>query len=486
MGLIKVDELLKLDRLKDLKEDGIVIEKGIIDEIIRMVYNYNRIEFNEYNVAKSKNIRFCGHYIIHNTIIKDHELDIFFKAVEKKVKKSNKFLIYDTQSQEEFENIGRYYGFIALVELSEGKYNKSLSKFGISINSVDDFKEVLVNEEKMNKVMEVLYSAATNMHRNNMKKMSNKGFYLERYTDKEDGKRKYKLVRTDNTSLDAPLKNEEGDKVETLLDKYAEEKEFYEEHDKIEEGTNNILKYIHENKEAILLKKQINTLSKFDEDGNYTGDKLGNTNRYPIKKRMINSLDSYVEKDRFLYRYNENINVRDYEFMKFFESIIMCNKRSEQFKIVVEAISKVNKLSNTISNLIFKLPISAYQSIFKNKLDYKYLNKEFLQVLYALLDHYNFISDVELEHFDLEDDDKIKFFIENYAMKEGVLVFSQNDYGLVTVTELRDLINKVNSTEYKNIGECRTYLEELGYKVNTKNSTKRRGLSCYKIEQLRK
>lgn len=484
MGLIKVDEILKLDRFRDLKEDGRVIKRGIIDEIIRMAYNCNRLEFNEYNVAKSKNIKFYGHYMVHNQIIKDHELDVFFKSVEKKVKKSNEFLIYDTQSQEEFEDTGRYYGFIALVELSTGKYNKSLSKFGISINSVDDFKEVLVNDEKMDAVMKVLYSAATNMHRNNMKKMSNKGFYLDRYTDKEDGKRKYKLVRTDNTSLDAPLKNEEGDKVETLIDKYAKEKEFYEEHDKIEEGTNNILKYIHENKEAILLKKQINTLSKFDEDSNYTGDKLGNTNRQPIKKRMINSLDSYVEKDRFLYRYNENINVRDYEFMEFFESIIMCNKRSEQFKIVVEAISKTNKLSNTISNIILKLPISAYKPIFQNKLDYKYLNKEFLQVLYSLLDHYNFISEVELEHFDLEDSNKIKVFIENYVMKEGVLVFSQNDYDLVTVTELRNLINSINNTEYKNIGECKSYLEELGYKVNTKNSTKCRSLSCYKIERL--
>lgn len=484
MGLIKVEEILNLDRFRDLKEDGRVIEKGIIDEIIRMVYNCNRLEFNEYNVAKSKNIKFYGHYMVHNQIIKDHELDVFFKVVEKKVKESNEFLIHDAQSQEEFEDTGRYYGFIALVELSKGKYNKSLSKFGIQINSVDDFKEVLVNEEKMNNVMKVLYSVATNMHRNNMKKMSNKGFYLDRYTDKEDGKRKYKLVRTDNTSLDAPFKNEEGDKVETLLDKYAEEKKFYEEHDKIEEGTNNILKYIYENKEAILLKKQINTLSKFDEDGNYIGDKSGNTNRQLIKKKMINSLDDYIDKDRFLYRYNENINVRDYEFMKFFESMIMCDKRSEQFKIVVEAISKANKVSNTISNIILKLPMSAYRPIFQNKLDYKYLNKEFLQVLYSLLDHYNFISEVELEHFDLGDDAKIKFFIDSYVMKEGVLVFSENNYDLVTVTELRNLINSINNTEYKNIGECKSYLEELGYKVNTKNSTKRRSLSCYKIERL--
>lgn len=484
MGLIKVEEILKLDRFRDLKEDGRVIEKGIIDEIIRMVYNCNRLEFNEYNVAKSKNINFYGHYMVHNQIIKNHELDVFFKAVEKKVRKSNEFLIYDTQSQEEFEDTGRYYGFIALVELSEGKYNKSLSKFGISINSVDNFKEVLENEEKMNKVMKVLYSVVTNMHRNNMRKMSNKGFYLDRYTDKEDGKRKYKLVRTDNTSLDAPFKNEEGDKVETLLDKYAEEKKFYEEHDKIEEGTNNILKYIYENKEAILLKKQINTLSKFDEDGNYIGDKSGNTNRQLIKKRMINSLDDYIDKDRFLYRYKENINVRDYEFMKFFESIIMCNKRSEQFKIVVEAISKTNKLSNTISNIILKLPISAYKPIFQNKLDYKYLNKEFLQVLYSLLDNYNYTSEVELEHFDLDEDDKIKFFIENYIMKEGVLIFTENNFGIVRVSEMTELINKIKGTEYKNTADYKDYLEELGYKIDNKRTKRYKGLSCYKIERL--
>ncbi|WP_264303205.1 hypothetical protein [Paraclostridium benzoelyticum] len=38
MGLIKVEEILKLDRFRDFKEDGRVIEKGIIDEIIRMAY----------------------------------------------------------------------------------------------------------------------------------------------------------------------------------------------------------------------------------------------------------------------------------------------------------------------------------------------------------------------------------------------------------------------------------------------------------------
>ncbi|CEK33589.1 hypothetical protein UMC2_08391 [[Clostridium] sordellii] len=38
MGLINIDELLKLDRFRDLKEDDRVIEKGIIDEIIRQAY----------------------------------------------------------------------------------------------------------------------------------------------------------------------------------------------------------------------------------------------------------------------------------------------------------------------------------------------------------------------------------------------------------------------------------------------------------------
>lgn len=483
MGLIKVDEILKLDRFRDLKEDNRVIEKGIIDEIIRMSYRIKPVDY-VYNYSKRKIERVDAHMVHHIESKKENELDIYFKAVAKQVKKPNAFLIHDDEGGEEFEDISRLYAITALIELSEGKYNKALGKFGFEINSVENFKEVIQDSKKINYMMKVLYKATSNLLKIDMRKMSNKGFYLDRYTDKEDGKRKYKLVRTDNASLDAPLRNEEGDKVETLLDKYAEEKELYEEHDKIEEETNDILKYINENKEAILLKKQINTLSKFDEDGNYHGDKFGNTNRQLIRKRMIKSLDSYVDKDRFLYRYNNNINVRDYEFMKLFESIIMCNKRSEQFKIVVKAISKGDKLSNTLSNIILELPISAYQSIFQNKLDYKYLNKEFLQVLYALLDHYNFISEVELEHFDLEDDRKIKFFIENYIMKEGVLVFSKNDYGLIKVTELRDLINKINGTEYKNIGECKSYLEELGYKVNTKSSTKRRSLNCYKIERL--
>lgn len=76
MGLIKLEEILKLDRFRDLKEDGRVIENGIIDEIIRMAYE-NMEQKYAYN-AKKKNTKWCMVTISDTKNLKKKVILIYF------------------------------------------------------------------------------------------------------------------------------------------------------------------------------------------------------------------------------------------------------------------------------------------------------------------------------------------------------------------------------------------------------------------------
>ncbi|MCR1848251.1 hypothetical protein NSA42_03075 [Paeniclostridium sordellii] len=482
MGLIKVEEILKLDRFRDLKEDGRVIEKGIIDEIIRMAYE-NMEQKYAYNAKKKKYEMVYGTYIRHREFKKESYLDLFFRTVEKIVKELHKGSIWDDEGKEEYLQEARVLGYISLNDLVNGKFNRTLEKKGITVNSVEDFKEILKDEEKINAMCAMMYAIIKNLLRKQLYKHDNQGYYLEYYWDEQEKKKKTRKVDKDNISFEMNAYKEDDD-GKTLIDKIGE-KDYYTIDGDVDDS-NNLLEYLANKTNSIFMKKQRDTLSKFDEDGNYLGA-FGNSNRKQVKDRMINSLDKYAKTDRMLYLNDGSYNVRDVEFIKLFEMVVLCDKRSDQFKLIAKELDN----NKTLSSLIYNLGLDVYRPIIQfkntNQINYKYLNTKFLNILYMLLNEYN--NKVEdkfyIEHFDLDEDDKVKFYIDRYVMTLGLLARKDNEHEIVTVNQLREFVNNIKGFNYTKTKQLNKYLESIGYNLITEKRTScKDNISCYKIERL--
>lgn len=482
MGLIRVEELLKLDRFRDFKEDGRVIEKGIIDEIIRMAYE-NMEQKYAYNAKKKKYEMVYGNYIRHKKFEKESYLDLFFRTVEKIVKELHKGSILDDESKEEYLQEARVLGYIALNDLVNGKFNSTLEKRGMTINSVEDFKDILKDEEKINAMCAMMYTVIKNILRKQLYQHDNHGYYLEYYWDEKEKKNKTRKVDKDNISFEMNAYKEDNN-GKTLIDKIGE-RDYYTIDGEISDS-NNLLEYLVNKTDSIFMKKQRETLSKFDEDGNYLGAS-GNSNRKQARDGMINSLNKYAKTDRMLYKYNDSYNVRDVEFIKLFEMIVLSDKRSEQLKLIAKELDN----NKTISNIVYNLDVDIYRPIIQfkntNQVNYKYLNTNFLKLLYSLLNEYN--NKVEdkfyIEHFDLDEDDKVKFYIDRYVMTLGLLARKENEHEIVTVNQLREFVNNIKGFNYTKTKQLNKYLESIGYNLITEKRTScKDNISCFKIERL--
>lgn len=473
---------MKLDRFRDLKEDGRVIEKGIIDEIIRMAYE-NMEQKYAYNSKKKKYEMVYGTYIRHREFEKESYLDLFFRTVEKIVKELHKGSIWDDEGKEEYLQEARVLGFIALNNLINGKFNSTLEKKGMTINSVEDFKDILKDEEKINAMCAMMYTVIKNILRKQLYQHDNHGYYLEYYWDEKEKKNKTRKVDKDNISFEMNAYKEDNN-GKTLIDKIGE-RDYYTIDGEISDS-NNLLEYLVNKTDSIFMKKQRETLSKFDEDGNYLGAS-GNSNRKQARDGMINSLNKYAKTDRMLYKYNDSYNVRDVEFIKLFEMIVLSDKRSDQLKLIAKELDD----NKTLSSIVYNLDIDIYRPIiqFKNtkQVNYKYLNTSFLKLLYSLLNEYN--NKVEdkfyIEHFDLDEDNKVKFYIDRYVMTLGLLARRDNEHEIVTVNQLRELVNNIKGFNYTKTKQLNKYLEKIGYNLITEKRTScKDNISCYKIERL--
>lgn len=276
----------------------------------------------------------------------------------------------------------------------------------------------------------------------------------------------------------------EDDNGKTLIDKIGE-KDYYTIDGEVDDS-NNLLGYLANKSNSIFMKKQRDTLSKFDEDGNYLGA-FGNSNRKQAKDGMINSLDKYAKTDRMLYLNDSSYNVRDVEFIKLFELIVLSDKRSDQLKLIAKELDD----NKTLSNIVYNLDVDIYRPIIQfkntNQVNYKYLNTNFLKLLYSLLNEYN--NKVEdkfyIEHFDLYEDNKVKFYIDRYVMTLGLLARKENEHEIVTVNQLREFVNNIKGFNYTKTKQLNKYLESIGYNLITEKRTScKDNISCFKIERL--
>lgn len=96
----------------------------------------------------------------------------------------------DDESKEEYLQEARVLGYIALNDLVNGKFNSTLEKRGITVNSVKDFKEVLKDEEKINTMCAMIYTIIKNLLRKQLYKHDNQGYYLEYYWDEQEKKKR--------------------------------------------------------------------------------------------------------------------------------------------------------------------------------------------------------------------------------------------------------------------------------------------------------
>lgn len=426
MKLIDIDKLLQCTSIKEL-----------IDCWVNMAYEI-KTDIWVYNIKKKKKEHVFGNYLRHRRFKMEHKLDLFFKTCEKIVVNFNKAQIYaneniDGEFEEECRQEGRFYGLTALDILFSGGYNKTLEKHNLQINCLQDFKNILKDDKKLDYLLAILYTAIKNMARKELYKHDNKGYYLEYYKDKE-GNRKTRIVSKNDLSLDMPLNSEEdGD---TLYNKIATENEDMsykiDEFLYKEEG---ILTYISVNKNKIFMEKQLKTLEKFDENFNYKGA-YGNSNRKEIKEGCYNSLLRNNNTDRFTYLEGNIVRVRDFRFIEFFEKFIISNTK-EQLELLVLELDEPSQLSNTLSDILYSHNLDVYKPIVNFKqsktIDYKYINSKYKILLYSLVLAYNNKVQDKFKIDTIEfnsNKDKVKFFIERKIMAEGLLARKNNNFNL--------------------------------------------------------
>lgn len=478
MSLIKIDELLKCKSVKEL-----------IDLWVYMAYEIQQ-DLWVYNSVKKKKEHVFGNYLRHRKFKMEYDIDLFFKVCEKIVVGINKTQIYasekfDAEFDEECRQEGRFYGITALNILFEGGYNKTLSKYDLQVNCLQDFKNILVDDKKIEHLLAILYTAIKNMARKELYKHDNKGYYLEYYT--EDGKTKTRLICKNDLSLDATLNDEDGN---TLYNKIADENEdmsYKIDESKFKEES--IINYIANNKNKIFMPKQLETLSKFDYNFNYTGAN-GNSNRKQIKEGCFNSLLKNNENDRFTYFENGQIKARDYKFIEFFEQFIILETK-EQLELLTKELNKSTQLSNTLSEILYSHDLDVYKPIVEyNKsktIDYKYINSKYKNFLYSLTITYNNKVQDEFKLDTVEfnnNSDKVKFFIDRKIIHLRLLARKENNLDIVTVKELITFINNTCDYNFTRTTQLNKYLMSIGYKIDTETRTSAKcSISCFRIDK---
>lgn len=476
-----MNKLVDIDKLLKCKTKEELIEKWF-----NMCYETKE---ELYIFKNSKKAKIEGGYIRHRKFEMKSCIDLFFKTCEKICRKFylgqiNSNDVYDDEFAEECNENGRFYALTALDMLFAGAYKKTLDKHNLKVETLEDFKTILQDEEQLTHLFAILYTSIKNMARKELYKHDNKGYYLEYY--REDGVSKTRMISKKDKYLDEPLnRDEDGD---SLYNKIASENEDMtykiDEFKAEEEG---LISYIANNKDKIFMKKQLDTLKKFDCDYNFLGAG-GNNNRKQIKEGCYNSLVTNNKTDRFTFIKDGVVCCyRDKTFILFVEELLLADSK-EQLELIASTLEKSTKLAEQVSEILYSLNIEVYQPIVRfldNRIvDYKYINTHFKQFLYALCNEYNnkVQEKFEVGVIEMSSTEKIKFFLERNIMTKKLIARKENNLDIVTTKELIAKVNKLCNLNFTSIKQVNKFLMSLGYKINTETRTSvKNNISAYVI-----
>lgn len=489
MSLIKIDELRKCTTVKKA-----------INKMFGMCYK------DTYpiktGIFKGKKYKSSGLFVKHDKISYDSRetrFDTFFKACENVYYKLFNTAIEKNDMEEHIQD-ARMTSLEVLYNYADKCTNLAN---GIDITTVDKLCNMLEDEEKCAMVYSYLLKtvksiAYKSLYNEGSNTSASRDYYFKRIT--KDGVRRTERVNVEYVFLDKSSSSDEES-----LDKYSvldihNEKEGNEiDVEGIVFGSNDYstgtLQYILDSKDRIFTKKQLDKLEQLRSNGQHFGD-VHNRKRYEqnfVKK----ALDKLVN-DKFCYIKNEQLRVKNIEFLNAVENIINAPTPFEQFEVIRDVLINKNDISNTIFE---KLIYGLTEGIIRNlvyclnvEIDKNWIRSDgFKEIIKALIKEYNYqIKNAKLIYNpdnEITKEDKVKnyiekncFFVEN---KEFGLVSKSSTCGasIPNLQDITDFVNKVYSEQFEK-KQIRPLLKELGYDVDVKKRTVKNNIPCYKIEKV--
>lgn len=451
---IDIDYLCSLNRFRDVRKDvcgtQIVIEPGIIDEMLRQSFDLKRMSIPHktsffgktvqedncpgiYDYLSLKNKILAGHYICSSIDSKKDEgvWHNYFISCENKYAKG----FYRSTDWEGLKREGLLLGIEKLIMLSEGKLNHLICKFGVEINSIDDFKFVLKNEEVGKEICKYLIGIISKKPN----QLADKGIHEEYYSRRKmvDGHYIYITKRIDYLYLDAPLEwseNDEGDKYEKFNEdeetKKGEIEDIVDEEYEEEDG---LFKELSDDMKVILTEKQVEYINK-----TISGEKIDGITKGRYKRNIINSLEEYLNSNRYYKKTSYGYkSMRD--LINTLEEILQQDTLKESFIKLCECLQEKNKVAEILIDVVYSLEPRVYEPVvmyINNELDInpyveRYFSSEFINIINALQQEYNFQIDNKIQIYNYnksESERKESKFI-NWMKKE---IFKGNDVTFVS------------------------------------------------------
>lgn len=543
MGL-NIQELLKLDRLRDekiedtgvkriieicrnpdkvLKEteeyiyekvevvDGAFIKnRGIIDEIVRMTFHdetYKRSLNNHYRKNKST-VELYGFYLRYKKTTASHPFDLLFRKSEKAY--INRFKRDDGKksSEEYFEEDHRSQARLLVFEILCGaneKFNISFrKKFNLDITNINDFKIMLLDTDLAKDVqkyitktvsVEATKIAYKGRNQDYMCGQKKKNGVVEKYS-KQISTFYLDKASQDNEKSDGYtfIKIEDGVYEDEIVDKtfiLDKEEELVD--------TDNLYKYILENIDKILTKKQLLYLKAYlnnnDEAylstidaANKSKDGLRATRTY-YKNKIRKYIERYLDKDLYVTKSNSKFEFKE-SVLVALENILKKSSKRDIFIELCNYLKKENNtsLENILIDSIYSLDIKYYLPIVNylnnNTIDSSYIENEFIVVVDELQKAYNWfgknnnntIYNLNRNNKELVVDGFMKKILS--GNKEGYVSRGKSDT-YISIQKLKEALEEVEDIKITN-KTIQVILNKYGYDIDL-SCTKKNYEEVYRV-----
>lgn len=501
MGLIKIDELRKCTTTKE------AINKMFemcytTTELMSLNENTGNKELYAGKVESSMGNRYktFGFYMKHRNmdINRETRFDTFFKACENVYVKLFNTSIEKNDMEEHLQE-GRLQGLQALYSYAD---RCTVLDNSVDISTVDKFCNMLTDEDRCTMVYSYLLrtvksTAYKSLYSEGKNNSSSRDCYSKRV--QKDGVRKTETIKLEYVFLDkyAGLGDESLDKYSILdIHNQKEGNEIDVEgivFNSIDAG-NGTLQYILDNRDRIFTKKQLDKLELLLKEGKGFGC---SSNRKGLERTFVKKALEKLESDKYCYIENEQLRLKNVDFLVAVESIINTSTPLEQFEIIKDVLINKGDVTNTLFiELIYGLDEGIIRDLvycLTLEVDENWLESDnFQEIVHKLIDEYNYqIKNAKLvykynQQQRVSKEDKIK----NYIEKNCFFIEAQ-DFGLVSksskggdsipnLQEIIDFVNKVYSATFEK-KQIRPLLKELRYDVDVKKRTIKNNIPCYKI-----
>lgn len=534
MGLINIDALLKLNRLRDKKVFGNkknievckdshkvlketenhkydIVEvldtalhdldnKGIVDELFRMtfnnkkIYNSKEIMDGEYQYFRGTGKKCDGHYLKYNKVSEvKHPFDLYFRICEKVYFKQ--FVGFDDCSLEKlYEDDHRSEGRLLAFEYLSGgnkKFNESFTKkFNLDITSIDDFKYILLDTELALEIRKYITRCIVIEAKKVAAQGRNQDYILKQ--KKVKGKLETKSEQIFSFSLDKPTGEDDSCDGHNVIggvyeDENTELNKFIQDEQEELRQEDNLYKYLLSNIDNILTKKQLLYLKAYlnNEEDAYLSSITDNENNHRIyrhnyKKKIREYIEKYLDKD--LYTVNKN-NKYDFKqsILSSLEEILKQNSNKEIFIKLCNTLqnNKNNEIEKILIDILYELEPKYYTPIvahinFNSFFD-KYIENDFIVVIQALQSAYNWHGKNNIVLYNLNRNDK-ELIVETKMKslmnnnKEGYISKSKSDK-FMSIKQLREFFEEVEGIKVSN-KQLKDILNKYNYDIDLKSTKK--------------